>query len=77
MNVCKSCGHNFGPFEHYVKVGEVYVCEQCFWEQALKKFDAKEVKNDYQGKIDEDYQIDSEDEINIEYIKGKVIELDL
>lgn len=79
MNKCITCNHEFGPFEHYVRVGKVYICEQCFWEAALKKLNAEEVKNDYKGLIDEDYglEIDYDSEPPVEYVNTHIIDLEL
>lgn len=79
MNICENCKHTFGPFEPYIRIGKIYMCEQCFWEMALKKLNAKEVKNDYKGLIDEDYglEIDYDSEPPVEYVEPMIIDLDL
>ena len=67
---CKNCGHQFEPFEQFVKLelrfedalGKLeYLCEQCFFDYALNKLRATSVKNDHQGNIDFD---EEQEEIN-------------
>lgn len=50
---CKNCGHQFEPFENFVRLelrfddalGKLeYLCEQCFFEYALNELRATSVK---------------------------------
>ena len=49
---CKCCNYEFERFEYFV-VGhkdngeEVFMCESCFFDFALKKLNCKSVKMDY------------------------------
>ena len=70
---CKNCGHQFEPFEHFVKLelrfddslGKLeYLCENCFFDYALRKLRATPVKNDYRGNIDID---EEQEEIDFLY----------
>ena len=59
MNKCKKCGLEFEPFHYYVQLenGE-FMDEQCFFDYALEKLNAKSVHNDDRGEIEtpeEDY----------------------
>lgn len=65
---CKNCGHEFAPFEHFVKLelrfddvlgcGKLeHLCKNCFFDYALKKLNAKSVQMDYTGR-----QIKEDDE---------------
>lgn len=54
MNKCVKCGLEFEPFHYYVQLenGD-FIDEQCFFEMALEKLNAKSVHNDYRGEIEE------------------------
>lgn len=64
---CKVCNHKFERFTYFV-VGhkddgeEVYMCENCFFEIALRKLNCKSVKMDYNCENYYDTVLDFEDD---------------
>ena len=53
MNKCRDCGIEFEPFHYYVQLESgKFLCEECFFEQALRVLRCKSVHNDYRGEIE-------------------------